>query len=98
MYKGSAEQNVYEAQELPEHLKKMYEDNILELLIEEKKQFKNLLNEFSDILGQVWCLIVLILDLCPRFTFFLGCMSGLEQKINSNCKKKIPLQFQNSYH
>ena len=34
MYKGSAEQNVYEAQELPEHLKKMYEDNILELLID----------------------------------------------------------------
>ena len=39
---GSAEHNVNEAQELPEHLKKMYEDNISELSSEEKQQFKNL--------------------------------------------------------
>ena len=67
--KGFAEQNVNEAQELPEHLKKMYEDNISELSSEEKQQFQNLLIEFSDVFS--------------KSDFDLRCLSGVEHKINT---------------
>ena len=30
----------------------MYDDNISEFLLEEKKQFKNLLNEYSDVFSK----------------------------------------------
>ena len=82
-----AEQNVNEAQELPEHLKKMYEDNISELSSEEKQQFKNLLIEFSDVFS--------------KSDFDLGCLSGVEHKINTYDEiphaekfRRTPLQFQ----
>ena len=84
---GFAEQNVNEAQELPEHLKKMYEDNISELSSEEKQQFKNLLIEFSDVFS--------------KSDFDLGCLSGVEHKINTYDEiphaekfRRTPLQFQ----
>ena len=86
---GSAEQNVNEAQDLPENLKKMYEDNILELLSEEKQQFKNVLIEFSDV--------------SSKNDFDLECLSGVEHNINTYDEilhaekfRRVPLQFQNA--
>ena len=84
-----AEQNVNEAQELPEHLKKMYEDNISELLSEEKQHFKNALIEFSDVFS--------------KNDFDLECLSGAEHNINTYDEiphaekfRRISLQFQNA--
>ena len=84
---GSAEQNFNEAQELPEHLKKVYEDNLSELSSQEKQQFKNSLIEFSDVFS--------------KNDFDLGCLSGVEHKINTYDEiphaekfRRTPLQFQ----
>ncbi|MEW8187006.1 MAG: reverse transcriptase domain-containing protein, partial [Candidatus Thiodiazotropha endolucinida] len=74
--------------ELPDHLKNMYESNISELSTNEKLKFKNLLSEFPDIFA--------------KNDFDLGCLSGVEHKIQTYDEipitekfRRTPLRFQN---
>ena len=73
--------------QLADHLKDMYRENISDLSDEQKSQFKNLLLEFPDVFS--------------KDDFDLGCLKGVEHKINTYDEIPVtekfrctPLQFQ----
>ena len=76
------------SQDLPEHLQRMYEDNISDLLVSEKLQFKELLLEYQDVFS--------------TDDFDLGCLSSrVEHKIKTHDEipiaetfRRTPLHFQ----
>ena len=63
------------AQDLPDHLKSMYKDNISGLSDHQKLQFKDLISEFSDVFA--------------KDDSDLGCISGVEHKIQTH--NEIPI-------
>ena len=76
------------AQDMPEHLKQMYKDNISDLSANEKEKFKQVLIDYQDVFS--------------RDDFDLGCLSsGVEHKIQTHDEipitekfRRTPLQFQ----
>ncbi|MCG8044069.1 MAG: hypothetical protein JAY66_00010, partial [Candidatus Thiodiazotropha taylori] len=76
-----------DVQQLPQHLQSMYDKSISGLSVHQKMEFKQFLCEFQDVFS--------------KDDFDLGCLSGVEHKIQTydeNQKKKkfrrTPLQFQ----